>query len=148
MEGKVNFIREVFNIFDKESEGCIKVKDLPTICKYLFLNETNETDIKLMFGLSETESFDSDSKIIFEDFYLSIHKHQIGIKLENVEEAFKRFDKKGTGRISKIDLKTILESEHTLLCIEDINEIIEQYGLNGTDEIEYNKIIEEFFLKS
>jgi calmodulin/calcium-binding protein CML len=144
MEEKLNFIREIFNIFDKESEGWISVKDLPSICSYLFVNCPSEAEIMNMFGIA---GFDNELKITFEEFYLSIYKHEVGIRQENIEEAFRKFDKKGTGKITKAELRSIVESENIGLSGEDVNEIVEQYGLNGIEEIEYGKLIDEFFLE-
>jgi Ca2+-binding EF-hand superfamily protein len=145
MDYNLIFIREVFNIFDKESEGSILIKDLVTICKFLFRVPLTDIEIIKLFNI---ENLESDLKIKFEDFYLTLHNKEIAIKESSIEEAFHRFDKKGIGKISKLDLKSIIESEYSGLTSEEINEIIEQFSLNSNEEIDYNKLIEDYFSKS
>ena len=142
METNLNFIREVFNIFDKESDGSISTKDLPSICKYFF--KENLTDSE-MAKLLKLDSIDTEIKIRFEDFYLSLYNKELGINKQTIDEAFQHFDKKSTGKISKQELKAIIESEHSGLTQEEISQIIEQYSLTSNDELDYNKLIEDYF---
>lgn len=137
-------VRDIFNLYDKDSEGFVLVKDLPNICKYLFNDNLSEEMIKQLFDISD---IDSNKKISFEDFYtILLNKNDdLFIKRNVIEEAFLRFDKKVTGRVTKLDLKNIIEQSD--FDQYEINEIIDSYGLayNPNEEFDYKNLIEEYF---
>ena len=109
-----------FNLFDSDKDGTVKPKDLLKIFEQvgIKLSEENKKEMINSFISNENESDD----ISIKDFVSLVN-----LRLKNVEseeeilEMFKIFDKKGSGKVSINDIRSVLE--------DDIDEPVSQQEL-------------------
>ena len=64
---------------------------------------------------------------------------KIYLKEEKIYEAFKTFDKDGSGKISTEEVKQILKVEND--DIKMIEEMIKSFDINKDGEIDYNEFL-------
>jgi Ca2+-binding EF-hand superfamily protein len=64
---------------------------------------------------------------------------KIYLKEEKIYEAFKTFDKDGSGKISTEEVKQILKVEND--DIKMIEEMIQSFDINKDGEIDYNEFL-------
>jgi len=64
---------------------------------------------------------------------------KIYLKEEKIYEAFKTFDKDGSGKISTEEVKQILKVEND--DIKMIEEMIKSFDINQDGEIDYNEFL-------
>lgn len=113
-ESKNTYYKLLFDLFDVDKDGFITTENLGNIMKSLG-NEYDQTTLADMMN----ECFKNNDKIIdFNDFMILMNKRiNESDPTEEYIEAFKIFDRDGSGRILIDELKEIL-----LLLGENLNE--------------------------
>jgi Ca2+-binding EF-hand superfamily protein len=137
-------LKEVFNLFDKESDGTINKEELTNISKCLFKHDCTEEEIVNLMKLMDV---DGNGKIDFEEFFLVMNKNKdIQLQNEEVLNAFKFFDTKNDGTIPKHELKFLIDQlGFQMLKENEINEMINEYDLTSGDDFDYKEIMREFY---
>jgi calcium-binding protein CML len=129
-------LREAFNEIDTNSSGHISVNELKSAYDYLGIR-IDESDLKTIVDLMD---INEDGKISFIEFAEATAKkfYQKYTKREIVE-AFKEFDKNGSGFVSVEELRSVLSKKGRLYTQEQIAKLIESVdkdknGLISIDE--------------
>jgi Ca2+-binding EF-hand superfamily protein len=137
-------LKEVFNLFDKESDGTINKEELTNISRCLFKHDCTEEEITNLMKLMDV---DGNGKIDFEEFFLVMNKNKdIQLKKEEVLEAFRFFDIRGDGNIPKPELKFLIDQlGFQMLKENEINELLNEYDLTSGDDFDYKEIMAEFY---
>ena len=85
----------------------------------------SEDDLKEM--IKEVDS-DYNGTIEFDEFVtLMISKMKDNDSEEEIYEAFKIFDKKGNGKVSKSDIKSVMNTLHEPITNPELDELIEKW---------------------
>ena len=97
--------QETFNFFDKDRDGKISLDELKNMVMLLSGETATEEGINEML---KNVDLNGDGEIDFEEFYAAMKKDSITVT-EELEEAFKVFDKDNDGFLSTDELRKIMK---------------------------------------
>lgn len=137
-EEQLEEFKETFSLFDKEGDGTISVKEIPTVTRALGQHPTEEQMRELVSALEA----EGHATIEFPE-YLNILAKTIKDTDPETEltEAFKVFDKEGTGSISGADLRLIMTTYGETLNAEEVDEMIKEADTDGDGIVDYAEFI-------
>ncbi len=138
MTEKFGDIKEAFNIFDKDNDGYITIKELGTVMRSLGHNPT-ETQLQEM--IREYDRDESGTIDFTEFFGLMLNKMKETELEENLIETFKVFDRDGNGLLSAQELKYVLRVVEAKISYESIEELIRQADVDGDGLINYQEFV-------
>ncbi|KAH6845627.1 hypothetical protein B0I37DRAFT_380713 [Chaetomium sp. MPI-CAGE-AT-0009] len=128
--------KEVFQIFDKDGTGDITADELGQVMRELGLNPS---EAELRDLVSEAD-LDSDGVISFEEFLALMSQNVKELDTEQeLLNAFKVFDKDGSGTISSDELRNVLKSLGENLTDDEVDEMIKLADRNGDGSIDYHE---------
>jgi calmodulin len=130
--------RDVFNIFDKDGDGRVTVKELGTIMRALG-HHPAAAELEVMVADVDTEGTQT---VEFAEFLEMMAKQlqETGIE-DDVKEAFAAFDKDKDGKITTAELIHILKNIGEPLPQEDIDEMIAEADVHKDGTIDYIEFI-------
>ncbi|CCC13842.1 hypothetical protein SMACR_07478 [Sordaria macrospora] len=128
--------REVFDLFDKDHTGDITAEELGVVMRELGLNPSKSE----LEDLVNEADINKDGVINFEEF---LNLMSASVKETDTEkellEAFKVFDKDGSGTISTEELRAVLKSLGEDMTDADVDEMIKLADKNGDGQIDYTE---------
>ena len=137
-EDKITEFKEAFEIFDKDKDGFITIKELGEIMKNL---GQNPTDAELQDMINEVD-IDGNGNIDFKEFLgLMARKMRDTDSEEELIEAFKVFDRDGNGLISSQELKHVMVSLGEKITDEEVDEMIKEADMDGDGFINYEEFV-------
>ena len=148
-DDKIAECKEIFDLFDQNGDGHIGIKELEEILRALGTSIPYEEILNLYKRVNH--NFNEEGKLKFDDFL----KIFFQIKDKNIEEdisnGFEILDSKNEGIISLSQLKKVLTSIGEPLSKEELDDFLENSGLNrklrdNKDENDI-KIDKESFIK-
>ena len=120
-EDRIQLIDEIFDLFDSENLGYVELKDslkiLAAIGKKLELEDEN--DFLGLVDPNNTGRVTKDSFIKAVEEMFTIPKDF----LQEVEDAFKFFDRKGEGKVSCKELKNLLVRNSKEYTEEEVDQL-------------------------
>lgn len=126
-EEKLVELRCAFDLFDNDNDGKIDPAELGKAIEKMG-QKLSEEDLKEM--IKEVDS-DYNGTIEFNEFVtLMESKMRDNDSEEEIFEAFKIFDKKGNGHISKADIKNVMISLHESLTQQEIDDLMTKWDLD------------------
>lgn len=119
---------QAFQLFDKDGDGSITTTELGTVMRSLGQSPT-EDDLRQM--INEVDA-DGSGTIDFAEF-LTLMARKIKTKDSEAEivEAFKVFDKDGSGKISADELRQVMHNLGEKLSDQEVEEMIKEADTNG-----------------
>ncbi|KXX73933.1 Calmodulin [Madurella mycetomatis] len=128
--------KEVFNAFDTDGTGDITASELGQVMRKLGLNPSNEE----LDDLVNEADLNKDGVISFDEFLALMSKD---VKEVDAEEellnAFKVFDKDGSGTISSDELRNVLKSLGEILTDDEVEQMVQLADRNGDGQIDYKE---------
>lgn len=141
---KIKEYREAFEMFDKDQNGKISLKELKNIMKSL---NQEPTEMELREMISEVD-LDGNGEIDFDEFVILMNNRSMDSDTEEeIILAFRVFDIEGNGFIKSIELKYILSSMTDRLSDEDIDKMIEEADIEGLGFINYESFVRTMISK-
>mmetsp|Transcript_20601 Transcript_20601/g.83626 ORF Transcript_20601/g.83626 Transcript_20601/m.83626 type:complete len:154 (-) Transcript_20601:1806-2267(-) len=135
---KVKEFREAFALFDKDRDGSITIDELGGVMRSL---DSTPSDEVLRMMISEVDA-DGNGSIDFAEFLtLMARKMKQSDGQDEILEAFKVFDKDGSGKISAEELRNVLLKLGENLTSEEATDLIKAADLNGDGEIDYEEFV-------
>jgi calcium-dependent protein kinase len=129
-DDEIHKLRDIFFSLDKNNDGTLTFDEMYEGCKSL----KSKLDIEEMFDSLDT---DKSGKINYTEFIAATIDKKIYLKNERLFEAFKNFDKDGSGKISMKEIHYIINDQKD--DYPSIEKEIEKYDLNGDGEIDYEE---------
>ena len=137
-EQAINEFKEAFNIFDKDKDGYITVKELDQIMKNLGQSPT-ESELQNM--INEVD-IDRNGTIDFGEFLgIMMKKLKETDSEDELIEVFKIFDTDGNGLINSNELLNIMLTLGEETNKEDIEDIIKEVDHDGDGFINFEEFI-------
>ncbi|GAV05356.1 hypothetical protein RvY_15504 [Ramazzottius varieornatus] len=137
-EKQVAEFKESFDLFDRNGDRYITIKELQHVMERLGFKPTPN---ELKSFMDEADS-DRNGKIDFMEF-LSVMKtkmHEM-MRLEELQKAFRVFDRNGDGKISPNELRTVFQSLDQHFEEEEISEMITVADSNFDGYIDFDEFI-------
>ena len=135
---KFQEIKEAFNVFDKDNDGFITIKELATVMRSL---GHNPTEMELQEMIKKYDK-DESGTIDFPEFLELINTKIKETELEEqLIETFKVFDRDGNGLLSGRELKYVMAVVGEVLTDEEVDELIQQADIDGDGFINYQEFV-------
>jgi calmodulin len=137
-QDKINEIKEAFQVFDKDSDGFITIKELATVMRSLGHNPT-ESELQDMI-----KQYDKDESgtIDFAEFFELMTNKMLESQIEEeLIETFRVFDRDGNGLLSGQELKYVMAVVGEILTDQEIDELIKQADIDGDGFINYQEFV-------
>ena len=140
-EQAINEFKEAFNIFDKDKDGYITIKELDQIMKKLGQAPT-ESELQNM--INEVD-IDGNGTIDFREFLgIMTKKLKETDSEDELIEVFKIFDSDGNGLINSNELLNVMVTLGEDINKEDINDLIKEVDHDGDGFINFEELYEFF----
>ena len=137
-EEKVTECKEVFDLFDKDKDGVITIKELGDVMGALGAYPT-EAELQ---EINNEINKNGTGKIEFNEFLeLYARKMKEPDTEEDLIEAFKTFDKDGSGVISANKLKHIMVVFGGKLTEEEVDEMFKEADIDKDGFINYHEFV-------
>ncbi|GMJ12193.1 calmodulin-like 11 [Hibiscus trionum] len=137
-EEQVAEFREAFCLFDKDGDGCISMEELAVVIKSLDHDPTEE-ELRSMINEVDT---DGNGAIEFGEFLnLMARKLKEAESEEELEEAFRVFDKDQDGYISPYELRQVMVNMGETLTDEELDQMIREADLDGDGQVNYEEFL-------
>lgn len=144
-EEQIAEMREIFSLFDKDCDGFIDVRELGKVLRSMGLNPT-EVEIEDLINqyrdVDDIEDESEDGKMDFPEVMkiLAIKTKEPPETEEYLREAFRAFDKDGSGNITLIELRQIMTNHGEKLSDEEVAEMIQEAD-DGKGEVHYEDFV-------
>ncbi len=126
-----------FEVFDKNHDGVINIKELGSILRNLGQNPTE----KQMHEMILEVDTDGSGTIDFKEFIgLIIRKTKESDLDDEIKDAFGVFDKDGNKIITSHEMRGVM-SRIKVISEEDIEEMIGEADIDGDGQIDYEEFI-------
>jgi calcium-dependent protein kinase len=126
----IKTLREIFSALDKNQDGTLTIEEIKNGVSQLKV----KLDIDEIFSSIDT---DGSGVINYTEFIAATMDQKVYLKEERLYEAFKAFDKDGSGKISSVEIKNVIQADDQ----SKIEELIKNFDTNGDGEIDYNEFI-------
>jgi calmodulin len=137
-ETRLKEFKEAFDTYDKNRDGTITVSELALVMRSLNMKPT---EILLNEIISEWDKDKSD-RINFEEFVKLMKARPKDVDIqEEIINAFRVFDRDGSGFISTHELKNIIISLGEGLSEEEIDAMILEADIDGDGYINYEEFV-------
>ena len=135
-EEKIAAFRCAFELFDKDRDGIISIKDLANVMSYLG-EKPQEKELKELLKQVDT---DDSGEVEFNEFLQLMNDKMNEIDPETqMMEAFKIFDKDANGFVSKFDMKDVMHFLGEDLTPEELDEVIKDWEEDGDGQLNYEE---------
>ena len=143
-ESKLQEFREAFELYDKDKDGSITLKELSQVLKSINA-DFSQNQIESVISEADTTG---TGKLNLDDFIsLMASKYRETDTDEEVINAFRVFDKEGTGVIAANELKHIMTTLGDKLTDEEVDEMIREADINGDGWIYYEDFVRTMMAK-
>jgi Ca2+-binding EF-hand superfamily protein len=132
--------REAFEMYDKDRDDMITTAELIHALRALGYN-ANQVILERIREM-ELESDDGVGKLSFDEFLDFIVMYiRYTFSTDDMLEDFKRIDVDNDGKITKIELRSYLESLKIPLSNDEIDEIVNAADLDKDGSIDYKEFV-------
>merc|ERR1712150_352675 len=144
-EEQIAEFKEAFSLFDKDGDGTITTKELGTVMRSL---GQNPTEAELQDMINEVDA-DGNGTIDFpEVLTMMTRKMKDTDSEEEIRDAFRVFDKDGTGFISAAQLRHVMANLGEKLTDEEVDEMIREADIDGDGQVNYEDFVKMMMTSS
>ena len=137
-EEQIVEFKEAFSLFDKNADGIVATKDLGTVLRSL---GQNPTAAELQDMINEVDS-DGNGTIDFPEFLTIMSRKMKDTDTEEeILEAFRVFDKDGSGFTTAAELRHVMTNLGEKLTDQEVDEMIREADLDGDGKVNYEEFL-------
>jgi calcium-dependent protein kinase len=134
-DDEVKNLKEIFQSLDANKDGTLTFDEVKNGMEKL-KNKGIDMDLENLFKSIDT---DNSGRIDYTEFLAASIDQKEFLRQERLNEAFMMLDKKGTGKISKEELKKALKLDN--VSDSTLDQYIKKYDLNNDGTIDYNEFL-------
>ena len=143
-EERITEFKAAFELFDKDRDGAINNKELGTVMRNLGQNPSEE-ELK---QLIREVDLNGNGTIDFKEFMcLMVKKMKDNDFDEELQEAFKVFDRDQNGYISSHELRHTMTNLGENLTPEEVEEMIKEADIDGDGQVDYQEFVKMMMTK-
>ncbi|CAD5219622.1 unnamed protein product [Bursaphelenchus okinawaensis] len=131
---------QAFDMFDKDKNGTMNIKELGVAMRTLGLNPTEEE----LLNIVNEYDVDGNGKIDFGEFCKMMKATNKETDESLIRLAFKVFDKDGNGFITAQEFKHFMTTMGEKFSEEEVDEIIREVDKDGDEQIDYEEFVNSF----
>lgn len=133
---KINELKEAFEMFDRDKDGCINIRELGCVLRSIGQDPTDDELLEMLEEIRKSK----EDLITFNNVEEIMNKNlRQAENEEELVESFKIFDKEGNGLISTAEFKHIMLTLGEKLPEEEVNEMIKEADPNGEGSVNYRE---------
>lgn len=129
-EDEIHNLREIFTTLDKNNDGTLTYDEIKEGCIKL----NSDLNLKEIFANLDT---DRSGAINYTEFLAATIDKSLYLKNERLFEAFKNFDKDGSGKISVKEIANIIHAHGEDFATVEAS--VHKFDTNGDGEIDYDE---------
>ena len=139
-EEQVSECREVFDLFDKDKDGAITVKELGDVLRAL---GANPTQAELDEMIEEVIEEEEQQQIEFKSFLILFAKNMKDHPPteDDLIEAFRVFDHDNDGIISIDEMRYVMKQFGEDMADDEVEEFIREADIDGDELIKYRRFV-------
>ncbi|CAG9323448.1 unnamed protein product [Blepharisma stoltei] len=138
-------LKEAFSLFDKDGNGQITTRELGTVMRSI---GQNPTEGELQDIINEVDH-NGNGTVDFPEFVTLMAKRMVpsADPMEEIMEAFRAFDRDGSGFITADELKQAMATLGERLTDVEIEEMIKEADADGSGHISYEEFVKMMVAK-
>jgi len=138
-EKEIKDLQNIFLEIDTDQDGTLSVDEIKKCL--IILNKKNNLNIsnKEIEEIFKSIDINNSKRIEYTEFISSMLEQSSYCKEEKLIEIFKLLDKDGSGKISKDEIKKVLNNQK--IREEDLKNFIKKFDLDGDGEIDYYEFV-------
>jgi calmodulin len=130
--------KDAFALFDKDRDGIIDSNQLGTVMRCLGLNPTEAQ----LLDILDKEDPKKSGKIQFGQFCAIMEqKKDEKVNEKEILEAFRVFDRDGTGKLSVAELRHIMGNLGEKMTEQEVEDMISMANVNPDGTIQYEQYV-------
>ena len=134
---EIEKLKKIFEEIDVNKSGTLNIKEIKNSVDKMEQGKNLTEDEK--YEIIKHIDTNKSEKIEYNEFLAACLEQKIYLREENLLNAFIRLDLDGSGKISKKEIKKVLNDE---VNKELLDKIIQEFDLNSDGEIDYREFIE------
>ena len=134
---EIEKLKKIFEEIDVNKSGTLNIKEIKNGVDKMEQGKNLTEDEK--YEIIKHIDTNKSEKIEYNEFLAACLDQKIYLREENLLNAFIRLDLDGSGKISKKEIKKVLNDE---VNKELLDKIIQEFDLNSDGEIDYREFIE------
>ena len=124
-----------FNLFDTDKDGFLKPKDFLKVLDQVGI-KLNEASMKEM--MNSLSSNENGNNISIKDFVAFVNSRMKNVESEEeILEMFKIFDKKGSGKVSIGDIRSVLEDIDEPVSQQELEDLMITWDKNKDGYLDF-----------
>ena len=124
-----------FNLFDTDKDGFLKPKDFLKVLDQVGI-KLNEANMKEM--MNSLSSNENGNNISIKDFVAFVNSRMKNVESEEeILEMFKIFDKKGSGKVSIGDIRSVLEDIDEPISQQELEDLMITWDKNKDGYLDF-----------
>jgi len=137
-EEQIGLFKDQFDMYDADHDGSVNTKEVGQILKSLGKNPTEGELVELVNYVDQ----DGTGMLDFPEFLSMMRKCTDDANSEEeMQEAFRVFDRDGNGYVTEKELRLIMMNLGEKLSDEEIDEMIQCADVDGDGQINYEEFI-------
>jgi calmodulin len=136
-QDQINEIKECFTLYDKDGDGKISCRELGTVVRSLGQNPTEAEVNEIIRTVLRDQPFDLAGLYQVMSRFMADPRD----KQEEIREAFRVFDRDGTGTISAAELRHVMTNIGEKLSDQEVDEMIREIDVDRDGQVNYEEMV-------
>ena len=138
-EKDINDLEKIFLEIDENKDGTLSFDEMKKCFIKLIKEKNLQISVKEVEELFNSIDIDNSKRIEYTEFIAAMLEESPYCKEDKLIDFFHMLDKDGSGKISKNEIKNVLDNEN--IRDKELNTFINSFDLDGDGQIDYKEYI-------